>query len=218
MDFFIRRKKKKDKRRNTVTEGNTKELKEALHNIINEKSQCAKETHLKCEKNSIHENNHKIQVESSEINKIVNGETNNNSSDKTTCSAEKSRNCFPIDANSEEKNKINTSKSEKLDLKKTYTSETTKLSSCSKRKTKGRIPISTISAAMSVAVEMRQLNGNNKSEDQSSSGNWSYSSDPNSSDSENRRNSVENSGKEMVSEMDSNYSSLSKENLQNRYL
>lgn len=210
MDFFTRRKKKKDKRRNTVTEGNTKELKEALHNILNEKSKYPKETNLKSEKNSNHENNHNIQ--------IVNGETNNNSSDKSACSTEKPRKCLPLDANSEEKNRINTTKSEQLDFKNHSNSETTKLSSFTKRKTKGRIPISTVSAAMSVAVEMRQLDGNNKSEDQSSSGNWSYSSDPNSSDSENRRSSVENTSKDMVSEMDSNYSSLSKENLQNRYL
>ncbi|GIY22395.1 hypothetical protein CEXT_538891 [Caerostris extrusa] len=39
---------------------------------------------------------------------------------------------------------------------------------------------------MNVAVEMRQLNGKTKTEEQSSSGNWSCSSDINSSDSENK--------------------------------
>ncbi|KAG8179008.1 hypothetical protein JTE90_014011 [Oedothorax gibbosus] len=218
VDFFTRRKKKKDKRRNTVTEGNMKELKDALHNIINtETSQYPKEMNTKSEKNSNCGNNHNLQqAESSKINIIVNKETNNNSSDET--STPKSKNCFPSDTNSEQKNKINGFKNEsdKLELKNHYNSEITKLSSFSKRKTKGRIPISTVSAAMSVAVEMRQLNGNTKSEDQSSSGNWSYSSDPNSSDSDNRRNSAENNVKELVSELDSVNSSLSKENLQNR--
>ncbi|KAF8786032.1 hypothetical protein HNY73_011508 [Argiope bruennichi] len=67
-----------------------------------------------------------------------------------------------------------------------------KSAAMSKRRLKSHIPISTVSAAMNVAVEMRQLNSHRKIEDQSSSGNWSYSSDINSSDSENKTNSNEN--------------------------
>ncbi|GFS63501.1 uncharacterized protein NPIL_686641 [Nephila pilipes] len=193
VDFFIRRKKKKDKRRNTVTEGDTKELKDVLQNIINEECQrtvlptfMSEGKHFKCEK----DHNSKLHNEN---NKITGEEKNNNSSEGDASSI-LIKNFNTLDANSEEKNKINATKNEnmKLDSKSQQTTEIMKPSTVSKRKPKSHIPISTVSAAMNVAVEMRQLNGKNKAEDQSSSGNWSYSSDINSSDSENKTNFNEN--------------------------
>ncbi|CAL1261524.1 unnamed protein product [Larinioides sclopetarius] len=195
VDFFIRRKKKKDKRRNTVAEGDTKELKDVLHNIINEECQRAVMSTRTFEKNiSTCDSDHhsKLQNENNRANRIVFEEKNNNSSDANIPSIQSFRDCTTREVSSEEKNKINAAKNETVKLEsKSQPADLTKSAAINKRKLKSHIPISTISAAMNVAVEMRQMNGHNKTEDQSSSGNWSYSSDINSSDSENKTNSNE---------------------------
>ncbi|GBL90659.1 hypothetical protein AVEN_219327-1 [Araneus ventricosus] len=196
VDFFIRRKKKKDKRRNTVAEGDTKELKDVLHNIINEECQRAVMSTRTFEKNiSSCESDHhsKLQNENNRTNRIVFEEKNNNSSDTNIPSIQSFRDCTSREVSSEEKNRINAAKNETVKLEsKSQPTDLTKSAAINKRKLKSHIPISTVSAAMNVAVEMRQLNGHSKTEDQSSSGNWSYSSDINSSDSENKTNTNEN--------------------------
>ncbi|GFX01564.1 uncharacterized protein TNCV_3970671 [Trichonephila clavipes] len=184
VDFFIRKKRKKDKRRNTVTEGNTKELKDVLQNIINEECQrTIMPTFMSNGENFKHENDHNLRFHN-ENNKITSEEKNNNSSESSASILIKNFNS--IDINSEEKNKINSSKNEnvKLDSKILQTSESMKPSTASKRKPKSHIPISTVSAAMNVAVEMRQLNVKNNVEDPSPNGN--------SSDSENKTDFSEN--------------------------
>ncbi|GFQ83676.1 uncharacterized protein TNCT_290031 [Trichonephila clavata] len=184
VDFFIRRKRKKDKRRNTVTEGDTKELKDVLQNIINEECQ---RTFMSNGENFKHENDHNLRLHN-ENNKITIEEKNNNSSESNASSI-LIKNFNTIDINSEEKNKLNATKNEnvKLDSKSLQTSESMKPYTANKRKLKSHIPISTVSAAMNVAVEMRQLNVKNKVADQSSNGNYT-----NSSDSENKTNFSDN--------------------------
>ncbi|XP_015910153.1 serine-rich adhesin for platelets isoform X2 [Parasteatoda tepidariorum] len=165
VDFFIRR-KRKDKRRNTVAEGDTKELKNALQNIINEEHNIVPNDTFskKLTSNSIFK-----PAVRNDIKKVTIQETNNNFPKDITFSKDNTekRNCCP------EQDKVLKNGSMKYEIKNNHHSD----SVINKRKPKSNLPISTISAAMNVAVEMRQLSGI-----EDSSSNQSYSSDQNSSD------------------------------------
>ncbi|XP_035230490.1 uncharacterized protein LOC118202414 isoform X2 [Stegodyphus dumicola] len=198
VDFLIKRKKKKDKRRNTVTEGDTKEIKEVLHNIINdEKHHSGRNNTIKSfqtisDKNEI-DCSPEIQNENDSVKKNGHDEKNNNSSDSNCFEDSNYLNTVKMCNGSHQQSKTTCDKNGgiKLDLNKNSDCAP-KVSFSNKKKSKSNIPISTVSAAMSVAVEMRQ-HDDNRSEDQSSSGNWSCSSDHNSSDSEHKSRSRENS-------------------------
>ncbi|XP_054721368.1 serine-rich adhesin for platelets-like [Uloborus diversus] len=169
VDFLIRRKKKKDKRRNTVAEG---ESKDALNKFIASQNQQADNS------NSFPEQ--KLITASENFNKP-------NYQEKFNDTAERNNNTDPVKSSNyltenEIELKLENKSIDNSQVECKYTDTTMKLP-YSKRKSKSNLPISTISAAMSVAVEMRQSNGN-KSDDHSSSGNWSCSSDQNSSDSD----------------------------------
>lgn len=160
VDFLIRRKKKRDKRRNTVAEG------DALENIdnqfpitngINSYQQIISES----------KNAYNAKIHENLQNSII--EQNNNAHNNTT--KDNSRN--PVDSKIMRDEKIINSEALNIENK---IIESEKHSS-SKRKPKSHIPISTLSGAMNVAVEMRQSNGKEHLNGIYSSSEWNSDSD-----------------------------------------
>lgn len=156
---MIRRRKKKDKRRNTVTEGEVKDLKNALKKIETLENHCtiqkSSSAHQQISVESKNDYNNKVYGDKQNDKNPI--EENNNAANINS-SKKASYTIIDDQISTEEKNQnILHGKGQKKEQK--LNEHDAKYFQSSKRKPKSHIPISTVSAAMNVAVEMRQCNG-----------------------------------------------------------
>lgn len=157
VDFLIRRKKKRDKRRNTVAEGSVKDLKDALEKSLGGQNQFTATNGINSYQHINAASNKEYNYENKPNDKSP-IEQNNNAEYIKSVKNNRHMNSIDNQITHADKNALNTERLKK-EPKLTDSEFASKQFSSNKRKPKSHIPISTVSAAMNVAVEMRQHNG-----------------------------------------------------------
>ncbi|XP_067144839.1 actin remodeling regulator NHS-like isoform X1 [Centruroides vittatus] len=176
VDFFIKRKKqKKNKRRNTISGSTSKELEEALRKttskaLVDTSCQTEECTEVGWFGKIFNKRNSLIKRE-----KKSPQEENNNVLSKITASVRNRDSVNLFDSIESSKSSKKSERNSLVIKDKAESSTTKKTPSTSKSKMRSILPISTLSAAMTVAVKLRQCKKNGD-DGRSSSGNWSASS------------------------------------------